>query len=632
MSSPYVPTTWVTGDVVTAAKANNWETQYADVFDSGAKTFAGGVTVSGTLTAAGVTATSLTATGGTVTVSTPIITGTETWNAAGVSFIGATLTFTETASASGSRYFQILGGASGATDAFYVSKGGDVHSGQDIISGRHVVSSLNVSAGTASALYWTSRSTMFAPSDGVILLQNQASTDFGRLQFGGTTSSFPAIKRNGAAIDVRLADDSGYANIRANVMNAVTGFQINGAATSGTVLLGNGTNYVASTLVLPNTATSTNALYASATNTIASNANVNFTSLGQAAFGSAITASDGFLLVVAATSGTSQMGLHIGNFTTTSAATTAINGVFVGISTAAASYTTALLTGYEFAGVAVGSGQTITRAVGYHTLDFSYGTNNALMALGDDTTFTGNWSIYQNSTKASYFNGGISAGTASDPGAGNMAANAFIPLSATVPTNGLFLAATNALGLATNSAEVARFRADGAFLIGTTTAALSAAGNVLVNGSLYVASMSSSTGTAVISNGIGGGYTTNSIQLLTSTARHKEHIEPWTVGPNAGSDGFRTFVSPEALRAFVRLAPRTWDYIGGEHGAASFISEHLAALPITNVYGRSPLVNYDEIGLPFSNRDHAIIALQHLVLQDHDARIAALEAAPGRSA
>ena len=37
----------------------------------------------------------------------------------------------------------------------------------------------------------------------------------GRFQFGGTTNLFPAIKRNGAAIDFRLADDSGFCNINA---------------------------------------------------------------------------------------------------------------------------------------------------------------------------------------------------------------------------------------------------------------------------------------------------------------------------------------------------------------------------------------------------------------------------------
>jgi hypothetical protein len=49
--------------------------------------------------------------------------------------------------------------------------------------------------------------------DANLLLKQQTST-FGLLQLGGTTSSFPAIKRNGAAIDFRLADDSGYCSIR----------------------------------------------------------------------------------------------------------------------------------------------------------------------------------------------------------------------------------------------------------------------------------------------------------------------------------------------------------------------------------------------------------------------------------
>jgi hypothetical protein len=33
----------------------------------------------------------------------------------------------------------------------------------------------------------------------------------GRLQFGGATSSSPALKGNGASLETRLADDSGYA-------------------------------------------------------------------------------------------------------------------------------------------------------------------------------------------------------------------------------------------------------------------------------------------------------------------------------------------------------------------------------------------------------------------------------------
>lgn len=53
-----------------------------------------------------------------------------------------------------------------------------------------------------------------SPSDGVIELTNNAITDFGRLQFGGTTSAFPSLKRSAAALDARLADDSAFALVR----------------------------------------------------------------------------------------------------------------------------------------------------------------------------------------------------------------------------------------------------------------------------------------------------------------------------------------------------------------------------------------------------------------------------------
>lgn len=52
--------------------------------------------------------------------------------------------------------------------------------------------------------------------DGIGLLQNNAANNFGRLCLGGTSSSFPAIKRNSTGIDVVLADDSGYAPLAAS--------------------------------------------------------------------------------------------------------------------------------------------------------------------------------------------------------------------------------------------------------------------------------------------------------------------------------------------------------------------------------------------------------------------------------
>lgn len=46
---------------------------------------------------------------------------------------------------------------------------------------------------------------------GVVTLANSAATDFARLQFGGTTSSFPALKRVSANLQVIAADDTSSA-------------------------------------------------------------------------------------------------------------------------------------------------------------------------------------------------------------------------------------------------------------------------------------------------------------------------------------------------------------------------------------------------------------------------------------
>ena len=58
---------------------------------------------------------------------------------------------------------------------------------------------------------WNGRSAMGAPSDGVIRLTNNGGSDFSRLQFGGTTTSFPALARTGTTLSAVLADGSAYA-------------------------------------------------------------------------------------------------------------------------------------------------------------------------------------------------------------------------------------------------------------------------------------------------------------------------------------------------------------------------------------------------------------------------------------
>jgi hypothetical protein len=55
-----------------------------------------------------------------------------------------------------------------------------------------------------------------------IRLLDGTGNDFSRLQLGGTTSSFPAIKRNGTGIDIRLADDSAYTRLIAGSLGLGT--------------------------------------------------------------------------------------------------------------------------------------------------------------------------------------------------------------------------------------------------------------------------------------------------------------------------------------------------------------------------------------------------------------------------
>jgi len=70
--------------------------------------------------------------------------------------------------------------------------------------------------GISSAIVYTGRSAIQSPADSIILFTDNSGATFNRLQLGGTTSGFPAIKRNGTSIDFRLADDSGFCTITAN--------------------------------------------------------------------------------------------------------------------------------------------------------------------------------------------------------------------------------------------------------------------------------------------------------------------------------------------------------------------------------------------------------------------------------
>ena len=90
-------------------------------------------------------------------------------------------------------------------------------------------------------LYINAKSGIGSVTDGNFELYNNARTSFGRLNLGGTTSSFPAIKRNGAGIDFRLADDSAGCGINASLFTQGAGdFSTIISATNFSIYTGGG--------------------------------------------------------------------------------------------------------------------------------------------------------------------------------------------------------------------------------------------------------------------------------------------------------------------------------------------------------------------------------------------------------
>jgi len=84
-------------------------------------------------------------------------------------------------------------------------------SGELTTQSQYVVNNLRV----GGTLYFGSfKSNITFNGDNNLLLKNAAETSFGLLQFGGTTSAFPALKRNAAALEVKLADDTGFAGLQ----------------------------------------------------------------------------------------------------------------------------------------------------------------------------------------------------------------------------------------------------------------------------------------------------------------------------------------------------------------------------------------------------------------------------------
>lgn len=74
--------------------------------------------------------------------------------------------------------------------------------------GNSLVASGSATIGASNSYIFSGRSSMNSSTNGDINLFNNAQNGFGRLNFGGTSSSFPALLRSSANLIVRLADNS----------------------------------------------------------------------------------------------------------------------------------------------------------------------------------------------------------------------------------------------------------------------------------------------------------------------------------------------------------------------------------------------------------------------------------------
>ena len=129
----------------------------------------------------------------------------ELENGSGTNRVAATEEITWSDATNGSEdatYTLKLERAGVLTEAFNVGSGGNITLTSN--GGYFVSGSLKIARDASTG------------ADGNIVLSNTAGTSFGLLKFGGTTSSFPSLKRSGTGLVVRLADDSADAPLTAS--------------------------------------------------------------------------------------------------------------------------------------------------------------------------------------------------------------------------------------------------------------------------------------------------------------------------------------------------------------------------------------------------------------------------------
>lgn len=104
---------------------------------------------------------------------------------------------------SGTKFLIDIQDSAGASK-FNVSSSGGITTSSTIVSGSSINSGANLQMANAGALFWTGRALLLSPSDGVIVLNNNAQSSFSTLQLGpdSATAASPLITSgNGTGTD-----------------------------------------------------------------------------------------------------------------------------------------------------------------------------------------------------------------------------------------------------------------------------------------------------------------------------------------------------------------------------------------------------------------------------------------------
>lgn len=133
---------------------------------------------------------------------------------------------------------QGTGTGAGGSIIFQVAPAGSSGTAQNALStaltigsDRSLTTTNNITMGTTSQLSAAGGAALASPADSVWQMRNNAGNDFNRLQFGGGTSAFPALKRNSTALETKLADDSAYAPHAMQYLDVTDGITAPAAAT-----------------------------------------------------------------------------------------------------------------------------------------------------------------------------------------------------------------------------------------------------------------------------------------------------------------------------------------------------------------------------------------------------------------